>query len=500
MNSLYMDNDTKEKAWRINTAAIYNHKFKKAGRAFAISAGYNRSEGENKEELLSENTFYQLIPYTTWIQQMNNINNDKEQVKSSVLYSEPLSKIFFLETFYNFNITTTWANNQAHDPRLDNARVDSLSLYYSNQSLVHRIGTGLRYADNGLNIMLGVAGQRLSMEGRYSIDKGEPLLTNPLDKIYLNLSPKFSISYEMPNGMYLDGDYGYGLEEPSFSDLQPTPIVTNPAIRVYGNPNLKPERSHRVNAGLYYNNPRTFASVNVGVDYRWILNNISYNRTIDWVDSIGYVTTIRPDNTTKGNNGNLWVWSEIPLVKTKLTLDLYGSVYNDQSGAYVNDALNKTSSQQYQFSTGLKITPGQKLIIDLSGSLSFRDVHYSINKEQNQQIYSYGADMSIKWQFLKKTFFESNFTYNLYNNESYDFSQSMPILNASVRQLIGKQNRFQIRLAAFDIFDKNFDISEFGYYNYVQRSMSPTLARYFMLSVSYNLKGFENKLKKDRFW
>ena len=52
----------------------------------------------------------------------------------------------------------------------------------------------------------------------------------------------------------------------------------------------------------------------------------------------------------------------------------------------------------------------------------------------------------------------------------------------------------------FDIFDKNVDINQYANKNYVERSNANTLSRYFMLSLTYNMKGFETKLQKNRFW
>jgi hypothetical protein len=57
-----------------------------------------------------------------------------------------------------------------------------------------------------------------------------------------------------------------------------------------------------------------------------------------------------------------------------------------------------------------------------------------------------------------------------------------------------------MRLAAFDIFNQNISVSQYAANNYIQTSETNTLARYFMLSVTYNMKGFENKLQKNRFW
>jgi hypothetical protein len=55
----------------------------------------------------------------------------------------------------------------------------------------------------------------------------------------------------------------------------------------------------------------------------------------------------------------------------------------------------------------------------------------------------------------------------------------------------------EVRLAAFDIFNKRQSIVQTGYLNTVSNQQALTLARYFMLSLTYNLKGHSDKLKKN---
>lgn len=487
-------------SWRANATAIYNHKFKKQGRAFALSAGYNRSQGEEDENNLSHNTYYMGLPYSNAIHQQLFNDNDKEQIKASALYSEPLSKKFFLELFYNFNLTNNRVNRQAEAPAIDNMRIDSLSMYYTNKSLANRVGAGLRFSNNGLNVMVGLAGSRLELDGRYSLDQDEPLLTDPLQKTYYSLGPKATLSYEFSNGMWTQFEYGYGLEEPSFDQLKPVTIMNSQNSLTMGNPDLEPEGSHEINANLFYRNPANFASMSIGCWGTFTDNAISYNRIISWVDSVGYVNIYKPFNNGASTRINAWLWSDIPLIRTKLNLRLSGNYYITKSGSYINEDLNTTTSNSYTLRPGFKITPGQKLIIELSGSGTYTKTNFTLGYVTFQEIYSFGGDLDLKWQFLKKTFLESNFDYSRYMNPMQGFNQELPVFNASVRQLLGKKNNFQLRLAAFDILNKKKDISQYASGNYVMQTISPTLARYFMLSVSYSIKGYESKLKKnDRF-
>jgi hypothetical protein len=163
----------------------------------------------------------------------------------------------------------------------------------------------------------------------------------------------------------------------------------------------------------------------------------------------------------------------------------------------VNSVRNETQNNTYNIRPGFNFTPSQKLILGLSGGFTYNTIEYSIQKDQNQEIFRYNADMSVRWQMFAKTFLESNFNYSKFKNERFNFDQEVPILNASVRRIFGKSNRIELRLAAFDVFNRRVYINQFATQNYVTNTVAGTLARYYMLSVSYNVRGYENKLKKN---
>jgi hypothetical protein len=156
-------------------------------------------------------------------------------------------------------------------------------------------------------------------------------------------------------------------------------------------------------------------------------------------------------------------------------------------------------SNGFNFGSNINFTPGTKLVLTAGFDGSFNKIKYNILGEYNQDFYNYTLQSSVKWQFIKRMFFESNFNYSVYKNDKYGFDQSFPLWNASVRRIIGKKNKFEMRFAAFDIFNKNINISQYAASNYIQTTKTNTLARYFMLSLTYNMKGFENKIQKNRF-
>ena len=158
---------------------------------------------------------------------------------------------------------------------------------------------------------------------------------------------------------------------------------------------------------------------------------------------------------------------------------------------------NETQNHNYTIGGGVTLTPSEKLFLTISGRLSFTTVAYSIEQQQNQNIRNHGLDASVKWNFAKKFFLESNFDYNSYRNDRFGFNQQIPIANLSVRRLLLKDNRLEVRLAAFDLFNQRRNVVQEGSLNFISQQTARTLARYFMLSVSFNVRGHADKLKKN---
>ncbi len=497
-NSLNLDNNSDLASYKITSAAIYRHLFKKKGRSFAISGGYNANVYDGTENYSSINKFFDALTPTGQIRQFVDNNKNAREIKSSALYTEPLSKKLYLEFFYNFSTLTNNSNTQTY-PFGSVQHIDSLSNYYEQVTQYNRLGTVLRYSFNGINASIGFAAQQLKLNGKYSLAKGEQWDSIGVAKNYPNLTPNLNLNYEFKNHLRLEVGYANNISAPEFSDLQPIKNMRNPAYQVVGNPDLVPVRSHNINTGLYYWNPSSFANVGLSVNIGLTENPIIYNQIILNEPGKSIVTISTPENMDNSNNLSSWIWANVPIIKTKLTIDFNGGVTYDNSPIRIIETLDHTMSKGYNFGSNINFTPGTKLVLTAGFDGSLNKIKYNILEEYNQDFYNYTLQSSVKWQFIKRMFFESNFNYSIFKNEKYGFDQSFPLWNASVRRIMGKKNKFEMRIAAFDIFDKNINISQYAASNYIQTTKTNTLARYFMLSLTYNMKGFENKIQKNRF-
>lgn len=489
-----------QQSWRLATSAIFRHRFKKKGRSLAVSSNYNNSETDGTNLLTSRNQFYRGINPFQYIQQQNNNYNNAEQIKASAIFTDQLRKSLFWELFYNFSQNNDKLGRRTFDPQQTDARIDSLSNYFKNTTQYNRAGTSLRFSQDGINIALGVAAQEIVLRGENAIAPSVPATTAPLKRTFRNFVPNLQTSMDLSSNSYIGLDYVYDITPPQIQDLQTVISFNNPLYLTLGNADLQPERRHNINFNTGFWNPGNMSNLGIWVDYVFTENPIVYNQIIENVPEIGVRTTTRPENVTNQHRVASNIWFGFPIIKTKLTMNGNGGYEYSKVPTYLNSVRNETENNGINFGLRFSYTPDPKLIIEFGGRIRNSYISYSIQKEQNQSILTQTINSAMRWQMLKKTFLEVNFNYEGYQNERFNFNQQLPLLHASVRHLFLKENRLEVRLSGFDILNRRVTIVQNGNQNFISRTTAETLARYFMLTLTYNLKGHESKLKKNNGW
>jgi hypothetical protein len=496
INSLSANNTFKNDNLNFDFLTIYNHKFKKKGRSFSASGYYNFKDGKNFEVIMNENEIYELFSGSTsdiikfWVE--NNKTSEDHNVKSSLLYVEPLGKRFSLLGFYNFrNQLSLHGNNSKDiDPDSQTNDVDSLWLNYRNNTLYNRVGSSVNYGHNGINFSLGAAFQSLILN---ETCETKPQLIERLNpKPYNSFIPYFMANLDLPKNVYLRASYSRDVSEPSISYLLPMPNLTNSMYIILGNKDLEPERSHDIETSINYWNRTSMSGINFSTSMNFYESQIVYNQKIVHEEQ-GIVTVSKPDNVKGGNRFSSNIWSNFPIVKTYLTcnVSVRGSISN--SPVFINDSINNTNSKSYGANLWFNLTIGQKLTFNPGCNVSQTFTTYSMHDDRNQSYINYGANLSVKWQFFIKTYLEANYRFTNYTNKKLEFNQNIHNLNVSIRQVIGKKNQWELRLAALDILNQTKFITQSAAITYVEYRTAPTLARYFLLTASYNIKGFDNK-------
>jgi hypothetical protein len=477
--------------------AIFRHKFKKNGRNFAasISNTYNNADQDGIQKSVVDlvnstdpNTYFRNLD------QVNQALNSSNLFKSSLLYVEPIKKILFWETFYNFSQSASEINRKVFDLEASDTRQlnSDLSRFFDNVITYNRIGSSIRYANKGSNLSVGLAASNYALNGQFSVVKESEVLGR-VSKNYLNITPNLSYWRSMKGNKRISAGYGMGVTPPNISNLQPFKDIANPLYIREGNPDLQPEVTHRFNTGYYMYDPATFLNFSVSLNSTFYQSQVVQNQTID---PETFVTTFTSGNVAGGQRYDSYLGLGFPIVKTKINAYLSANPSFTKSLALINSIETVTNTLSQNVGVNLDLTPIDWLSLYAGTSFRLSKTKFEQNPSQNQDILNVNAYTNVNIKLPKDFYFDMKFNYSRFENESFGFNQEIPILNAFVYKLLGQAKKWEVRLSANDIFNQNQTISQFAGQNFVTNGRIETLSRFFLLGVTYNMRGVE--VKNDR--
>ncbi len=478
-----------------NVLAIYNHKFKKARRSFSISAENDNTLAFEKEKEDNLNDFFNATTEAERIKVASSQNTNNNQLKSSIMYVEPFGKRFALSTFYNFSMNTQRLSHEANDELAGNAAIDTLSLISSRDLFYNRLGVTLNYSHNGLYWEIGGAYKNLQQNGKYTRANID---SDPLNKNYGSFIPYATLQWEATDDIWLSFDYSYDIEEPDFTYLQPITTNTDPLYVVVGNPDLSYTSEHNLGFDMGYHNKVSFFSAFVRFNYSYQPELITYKQDIEFVEGLGYRNIRTPEIVFDGQKYSADAHLGIPIIKSVLTMNLGYSFTNQQNPSFVNGVECAVNDNSHNPNVSFQINISDKLTWRLNGRFGYSSTDYKSKTTDyfnNYKTTSYNAGTSFKWQIFGRTYLEATYKYNKYQNNETSFDRTSPdlhILNVSVKQYLGKGNRFELRFAGCDLLNQSLSIAQYASSNMVYYRESPTLSRYFMVTFSYNMKGFQD--------
>ncbi|GAB4014334.1 TonB-dependent receptor [Spirosoma migulaei] len=476
---------------------LYRLKFKKKGRSFAASASYQINTNDASLNLRARNEFFQATSVNNMLRlvyQDQATNSLRNEYKASLLYVEPFAKKFFWESFYNFSLRYDEVDRDVLNVGdAASTRNDSLSRYYKNNYLYNRLGSSLRYSFKGLNLSVGLAGQQFTLNGKFAPDQTASTF-NTINRTFTAFVPNVSLNYDMKNNKYVFGGYDVNVRVPSSRDLQPLVNNSNSLFITEGNPDLLPQLEHNVNAGFSYFNPGSFMNVFGNIYGTYYVNQIVYGQT---TDPQTLITRSKPENLTGGKNLGSYISFGFPLKKTKATMNLNTQLNFGDNLTRINGILNHTNNQNYTFGTRLDLTPTDWLTFYGYANVGRTNASYSLNAGQNQTIINNNFNGDLTLKLPGSVYFNTSLNYRIYKNEKFGFDQRIPIWNASIYHILGKAKKAEIRLSSFDMLNRNISVSQSAGQNYVQEERIQSLARYFMLSFTYNMRGVNAKMRRD---
>lgn len=478
-----IDNKKKENGLIGSGTVVYNKTFRKKGRFIGLNATYTKSglteNTSNNSDLLFTQATDRIIN-----QDFNNDFN-KKQIQGNATISEPIGKKFFAGIFHNFDQTIQDGDIQVND-LFDGVRSinTDLTRTYQTEVMYNFSGASLRFSHKGLNTSVGYGHQFTDLYGDFlGLDNN----SGRVDTTFSNPAYFGNLSYQFTRSSYSGLSYNRTITAPSIGQLTPVINNVNPLYIREGNPNLEPEIGNAYSAYFSTSKPLTNLRFYGNLSFSNKQNAITQAEEV--TESL--ITTTRPINYKTSQNSSLYTSLSIPISGNKVNMTANFNTSTNASYRLVNDVENKTNTINYRPGLGLNITPNENVSIYLNSNYSVSKTKYSINTGQNQNIINQNHRVTASFKLAKSLYFNGNYNHQFYKNERFGENTDIPIINISLNKQFLPGNKGEIRIAAYDILNKNQIYNLSASSNTVSQSNTVALARYFMVSFSYNIKGMK---------
>ncbi len=488
--------DVNVKGTTINSqnSIIFRSKFKKKGRNMGISAAFNMNNTDRNSDQEANSNFYASSGSIDSISRLNqNFVTDQftNTYKANFFWMEPIGKKIFSRSFYNFNKSLTEYDRNVGDFK-DSVLVNNnfLSREFNNTTGYNRLGQGFSYINKGFSVNLGLAYQEIYLKSNFKTDL-DTFLTNSYN-VYQNWIPNGEIEYEMSNGTEFSLSYSKFASPPNSKDLLPIIDNSNPLSIRIGNPDLEPKVTNDMSISFRRFNRLTFINLSSRLSYIYNEKDIIYVVNI----SPSRVSTSMPINVdgTKSLNANLNFG--FPIVKNKYTINLnynYNYFFNITN---VNMIINNPLTHSHNAGIRVNITPVDMFTLFIGANYRIQQQKADQNSSETTNIYGFGTNADLNIKFPKLFFFNTSFNLNNNSNSINNFNTTIPILNFSISKLFLKENKGEVRISAYDVFNKTQGIQQFVSANRISQNQTLSLARYILLSFTYNMRGLKSNLEK----
>lgn len=485
-NNGFSNNFSESDGYNFTGTLLFRKKFKRKGRTFSISLGSTLNDSDGTGELESVNQFYNrsgALVKTDSINQRSISASEVRGYNSRAVYTEPLFKRSLLELSVSKNESRGVSDKITYDYDRNSGKHDIvnplLTNNYENVYGTTTAGLRIRTQRKKYNYSLGVTWQNADLEG--TIKSG--IRDSVISKSFYNLLPNARFQYNFTRFKNLQLDYRGSTNQPTITQLQPVPDISNPLNIRLGNPELKQEFTHRVNARYTGMNPFRNKSFFWFSSYSFTNNRIV---NFDLIDSFGRKTT-RPVNV----DGVYDLMNDIsvgwPLRFIKATLNFNTGVGYSKTIQFINTIRNNIHN--INIDPGVEISKSFKDKFDLTLRIGFtyNKAKYSLQSSLNNDYLTQDYGIDLGWQLPKNFYFSTDFTYTVSSQRSAGFNARVPLWNASFSKMFLKYNRGEMKVSVYDLLNENQAIVRNTNSNYIEDQNNHVLKRFFLLSFTYSL-------------
>ena len=488
VNTNKSSNYSESNGYNLNASIDFSRKLNNKGRVFSatLSGGNSNSysDGMNRSDIVYFNQTDALK--NSIIDQRSRYDNKGFNYRAYVSWVEPIGHNNFIQATYSISQRKQEALKNVYNQDADgiyNVLDSAYSQSYRNNFISQRASLSFKSQRAKFNYTIG-----LNLDPSYSSSEnfvGDTTLSKITRKV-VNLSPMAQFNYMFDKRTNLRIMYNGRTSQPSMTQLQPVADISDPTNITIGNPDLNPRYTNNVFIRFQQFTPEKQRAFMIMANGSYIINDIvsytSYNQ------ETGVKTTYK--NVNGNYSGNVRMMLNTPLKNKKFSINSMTMASFANSNGYINEEKNTNRNLILSERGGIDFRSSY-LDLGVNGNIRYNATSNSLQKENNQNTFNYGAG-GYTTIYLPLNFkIESDVNWSTNSGYGDGFKQNEVLWNASASKSFLKNNQGTLRFKIYDILQQRSNISRSVTASYIQDSEYNTLGSYFMVHFIYRFSIFK---------
>ena len=489
VNTNKSSNYSESNGYNLNASIDFSRKLNNKGRVFSatLSGGNSDSysDGMNRSDIVYFNQTDALK--NSIIDQRSRYDNKGFNYRAYVSWVEPIGHNNFIHATYSISQRKQEALKNVYNQDADgiyNVLDSAHSQSYRNNFISQRASLSFKSQRAKFNYTIG-----LNLDPSYSSSEnfvGDTTLSKITRKV-VNLSPMAQFNYMFDKRTNLRIMYNGRTSQPSMTQLQPVADISDPTNITIGNPDLNPRYTNNVFIRFQQFTPEKQRAFMIMANGSYIINDIvsytSYNQETG-------VKTTTYKNVNGNYSGNVRMMLNTPLKNKKFSINSMTMASFANSNGYINEEKNTNRNLILSERGGIDFRSSY-LDLGVNGNIRYNATSNSLQKENNQNTFNYGAG-GYTTIYLPLDFkIESDVNWSTNSGYGDGFKQNEVLWNASASKSFLKNNQGTLRFKIYDILQQRSNISRSVTASYIQDSEYNTLGSYFMVHFIYRFSIFK---------
>lgn len=465
------------------------------GRGISVTFSNNNSKNENSNRNISNTSRYRYPGDDVTVEtdnrnQILNTDTNADSYDLSFEYTEPITDSLEINIGTGYNFAKSEDNRDSYDfnPLTGDYTTynDALSNYLTSDTGTFSPKAGIELEKGKFNFRAN-AGTNITSFKNFASYLGQDY---NLDKDYIFPTADANIRYRIDKSKSASVNYGYNVSFPTATQILPVADISNPLNTVIGNPDIEPNKSHRINANF-----RNFDFASRS-GYSIYANATFYDsqiRSYTITDATGKNTTSYRNisgtmNSFISANWNKSIAKDAHTYRIGLSLSTSYSIDKGFLNTVIYDSkyyrLGPTVNFTYEYGSLLTINP--------SYSYSYNHYDYTNYRVNSASNFTHRLNLQTTSYWPKHVVFGNDFGYTYNSNIASGFKKDFYLWNSSLGyNFLEDQLLFKVKV--YDILNQNLGTSRTIGPTSIVDQENTVLKRYVMFSLTYSLKKFGGK-------